>query len=118
MSLLAYVSGALGGALLGMITHEAIHYITAKLLARNVSVGWDGIIKPIVYVEYEAFSKVGSEIIRKSPLVAGLLCLVWVFASYNGPTVEWVAAASFTLGLLRASPQDLFAARAEASASA
>ena len=106
----------MGGALAGTITHEAIHAAVASVVGELEGVGWQGGLAGGPYVDFRAPTRARSETVRKAPLVVGVAVVVAVAASFETPTVAWVAAAGFALGLLWASPEDLSSARAESSA--
>lgn len=103
------------GAVAGTIAHEATHALVATVVGSVKAVGWQGGLGGGPFVDFRAPSRWRSEAVRKAPLVVGLAALVAVVVTYHGPTLAWVAAAAFALGLLWSSPEDLFAARATAS---
>jgi len=115
VSLLAYPLVAMAGAIAGAFTHEATHALVATVVGDVKGVGWQGGLAGGPYVDFRAPSRWRSEAVRKAPLVAGVIALAIVVVTYPGPTLDWVAAAAFALGLLWTSPEDLFGARATAS---
>lgn len=115
MSLAAYPLAAMGGAIVGAIAHEATHAVAAAALGRVKGVGWQGGLAGGAYVDYHVSSRWHSEVVRKAPIVVGLLALIAVVVVYPGPALWWVAAAAAALGLLWTSPEDLSSARAAAA---
>ena len=116
MSLLAYPIAAMAGGLVGAIAHETIHAVAAHALGELEGVGWQGGLVGGPFVDFRTPSRWRSEVVRKSPLAVGIASAIVVALSFDGVTLPWVAAAGFAAGLLWSSPEDLFAARAEASA--
>lgn len=115
MSLLAYPVVAMVGALVGTLAHEATHAAVAVVVGSVERVGWQDGLGGGPFVDFRARSRWRSEAVRKAPLVVGLAALVALVATYRGPTLAWVGAAGATLGLLRASPEDLCESRAQQS---
>lgn len=105
----------MGGALAGTFAHESLHALAAAALGELDGVGWQGGLAGGPYVDYRAPTRLRSEVVRKAPIVAGVLAAIGVAASV-APTPSWVASAGFAVGLLWASPEDLFVERARASA--
>lgn len=116
MTLLAYPLVAMAGALAGTIAHEATHAVAAVALGELDDIGWRGGLGGGPYVDFRADSRWRSEVVRKAPLAFGLVALAVVVVTYTAPTLAWVAAAAFALGLGRPSPEDLSRRRAQASA--
>lgn len=104
------------GGFVGVIIHEGVHAVLAIMLGRLENIGWDGgrwFGGP--YVDFRAETRLRSEVIRKGPLVVGLLTAAVVVpaATYS---IGWIFSAAVVAGLLRISPADLFASRAAATA--
>lgn len=107
---------AAAGLLVGALAHEAIHALLALMLGELVAVGWAGGIAGGPVVDFRAPTRLRSEIVRKGPLVVGVAAAVSVLVGFEGVTLGWLFEAGVAVGLLQASPQDLFVARAQASA--
>ena len=116
MNLLWYPIAAMGGVLVGTIAHEMTHALAAHALGELQGVGWQGGIAGGPYVDFRVESRWRSEVVRKSPLALGALLLALVVVTYEAPTIAWVFAATMALGMLAASPEDLFVDRAVESA--
>jgi len=104
------------GGFLGSIAHELTHAVAAIVLADEMTLGWQGGIEGGPYVDFQAPSRWRSEVIRKAPLALGMVALATAVVGFEVLTLPWLLQAAFALGLLWTSPQDLFIARARASA--
>ena len=113
MSLYLYPLAAAAGALVGSVVHESIHAGAAWALGELEAVGWQGGVAGGPCVDYRVATRWRSEVVRKAPLVAGVVALAHVVLPYEAPTLPWVAAAAATLGLLWTSPEDLFVEAAQ-----
>ena len=110
VALAAYPAVAVAGALVGVGVHEASHAAVAVAVGELEAVGWQGGAAGGPFVDYRVATRWRSEVVRKAPLVAGVIALALVVVTYEAPTLPWVAAAAATLGLLWTSPEDLFVA--------
>jgi hypothetical protein len=102
--------------LLGALAHETAHAAAAVALGKLESVGWAGGVTGGPYVDFRAPTRARSEIIRKAPLALGLLAAATAVVGFKAITLPWLFHAGVAIGLLQASPADLFVERAEASA--
>jgi len=106
------------GGFVGALVHELTHAVAAIVLAEEMTMGWQGGIGGGPYVDFRAASRWRSEVIRKAPLVVGIVALATAVVGFQVLTLAWLFHAGFALGLLWTSPADLFIARARARASA
>ena len=116
MSLALVPLAAAGGLLVGAFAHEAIHAVLAVVLGELVDVGWAGGVTGGPVVDFRAPTRLRSEVVRKGPLVVGVAVAASVLVGVEAVTLRWLFEAGVAVGLLQASPQDLFLSRAEASA--
>lgn len=116
MNLLWYPLAAMAGGIGGVIAHESLHALAAAALGQLVGVGWRGSWRtggPVV--EFRASTRWRTEAVLKAPLLAGVAVAAVVLAG-SGVTLGRVALAGVAVGLLWASPEDLWASRAHAAA--
>jgi len=113
---MAVLLTVVAGGILGALAHETTHAVAALALGQLDAVGWRGGLAGGPYVDFRAGSGGRSEVIRKAPLALGILALATAVVGFEVLTLAWLLHAGFALGLLWTSPQDLFVARARASA--
>jgi len=113
---MAVLLTVMAGGFVGALVHELTHAVAAIVLAEEMTMGWQGGIEGGPYVDFRAASRWRSEVIRKAPLALGILALATAVVGFEVLTLAWLLHAGFAVGLLWTSPQDLFIARARASA--
>jgi len=113
---MAVLLTVMAGAFAGALAHELTHAVAAIVLAEEMTMGWQGGIRGGPYVDFRAASRWRSEVIRKAPLALGIVALATAVVGFEVLTLAWLLHAGFAVGLLWTSPQDLFIARARASA--
>jgi hypothetical protein len=146
MSLALVPLTAAAGMLVGALVHEATHAVLALALGKLHRIGWAGGLAGGPVVDYSVpgvfdrprrgrgrgrrqrarrrrrrreqqhYPQLRSEVIRKGPLVLGLFALTTALISFKAVTLVWLFHTAFALGLLQASPQDLFTQEAEETA--
>jgi len=116
MSPVANALAMLAGAIVGAICHEAIHAAAAIALGELREVGWRGGLGGGPFVEFRAPTPARSAVVRLAPVAVGVVALIGVAVTYDGPTLSWLASAAAALGLVWSSPEDFSAARATAAA--
>jgi len=107
---------AAAGMLVGALVHEATHAAAAVALGELETVGWAGGLAGGPYVDFRAPTRVRSEVIRKAPLALGVVALTSAVVAFEAVTLPWLFQAALAVGLLWASPADLFVSRAAAAA--
>lgn len=117
MNLVWFPLAAAAGGIVGTIAHEATHAVLAIALGELEGVGWQGGLAGGPYVDFRTDSRVASEIVRKLPLVAGLVVAVVAAATIEA-SVPWLFLAGLAAGLLWSSPEDLRYSASVASADA
>ena len=106
------MAGGIGGA----IAHESLHVAVAAAVGELHRVGWRGSwLTGGPVVDFRAGSRWRTEAVLKAPLLAGVAVAAVVLAG-SGVTLGRVALAGVAMGLLWASPEDLWASRAHAAA--
>lgn len=98
---------AMFGGLVGIVVHEAIHIVAAVVLGELEAVGWRGGVGGGPVVDYRVASRWRSEVVRKAPLVCGVIGVGILVETWHGLSLAWVFTAGATLGLLWTSPADL-----------
>jgi len=144
LALVPLTAGA--GMVVGAVAHESTHAALAVALGKLHRIGWAGGLAGGPVVDYSVpgvldrprrgrgrgrrqrarrrrrrreqqhHPQLRSEVIRKGPLVLGLFALTTALISFEAVTLVWLFHAAFALGLLQASPQDLFTQHAEETA--
>jgi len=107
---------AAAGMLVGAVAHESTHAAAALVLGELETVGWSGGVAGGPYVDFRAPTRLRSEVIRKAPLALGVLAAASAVVGFEGVTLPWLFQAALAVGLLQASPADLFVGRAAATA--
>jgi hypothetical protein len=107
---------AAAGLLVGAIAHETTHAVLAVVLGELVGVGWAGGLAGGPVVDFRAPTRLRSEVVRKGPVVLGVVAAASVVVGFGGVTLGWLFEVGVAVGLLQASPQDLFVSRARATA--
>jgi len=107
---------AAAGLLVGALAHEATHAVAAVALGQLEAVGWAGGLAGGPYVDFRAPTRLRSEVIRKAPLALGLGAAASAVVGFDAVTLPWLFQAALAVGLLQASPADLFLSRAHATA--
>ena len=107
---------AAAGMLVGALAHESAHAAAAVALGELEAVGWAGGLAGGPYVDFRAPTRWRSEVIRKVPLVLGLLAAAAAVVGFEGVTLPWLFQAALAVGLLWTSPADLFIDEAAATA--
>jgi len=107
---------AAAGMLLGALAHETAHAAAALALGEVETVGWAGGLAGGPYVDFRAPTRLRSEVIRKVPLALGIITAASAVVGFDAVTLPWLFQASLAVGLLWASPADLFLSRAHATA--
>jgi len=107
---------AAAGLLVGAVAHESTHAVAAVALGELEAVGWAGGVAGGPYVDFRAPTRWRSEVIRKAPLALGVVAIVGAVLAFEAVTLPWLFQASLAVGLLWASPADLFVERAAATA--
>ena len=116
MTLLLYPLAAMAGGIGGAIAHESLHVAVAAAVGELHRVGWRGSwLTGGPVVDFRARTRWRTEAVLKAPLVAGVAVAAVVLAG-SGLTPGRVALAGVAMGLLWASPEDLWASRAHAAA--
>jgi hypothetical protein len=113
MNLLLYPLAAVAGGVIGVLAHEALHYLAASVFGSVEAVGWQGGVLGGPFVDFRAPRRLYSEAIRKAPLIAGVAATSVVVGMFDGVTVVWLLGAGIAAGLLWTSPEDLSLAAAE-----
>ena len=115
MSLLWYPIAAMAGGIGGAIAHESLHVAVAAAVGELHRVGWRGSwLTGGPVVDFRARTRWRTEAVLKAPLLAGVAVAAVVLAG-SGLTLGRVALAGVAMGLLWASPEDLWASRAHAA---
>jgi len=117
MSLLWYPLAAMIGGVVGAFAHESIHAGLAVVVGELEGVGWQDGLSGGPYVDFRADSRLASELVRKAPLVVGVVWAAIVVAAFDGVSTAWMFTAGSAAGLLWTSPEDLYLKRAEQSQS-
>jgi len=107
---------AAAGLLVGAVAHESTHAVAAVALGELEAVGWAGGVAGGPYVDFRAPTRWRSEVIRKAPLALGVVAAASAVVGFEALTLAWLFHAALAVGLLQASPADLFLSRARASA--
>jgi len=107
---------AAAGLLVGAVAHESTHAAAALALGQLDAVGWQGGLAGGPYVDFRAPTRWRSEVIRKAPLALGVVAAASAVVGFEGVTLAWLFHGALAVGLLQASPADLFLSRARASA--
>jgi hypothetical protein len=107
---------AAAGLLVGALAHESTHAAAALALGQLDAVGWQGGLAGGPYVDFRAPTRWRSEVIRKAPLALGVVAAASAVVGFEALTLAWLFHAALAVGLLQASPADLFLSRARASA--
>lgn len=113
MNLVLYPLAAVAGGVIGVLAHEALHYLAASVFGSVEAVGWQGGVLGGLFVDFRAPGRLHSEVIRKAPLAAGVAATIVLFGTFGGVTVAWLVGAGIAAGLLWTSPEDLSLAAAE-----
>jgi hypothetical protein len=116
MSLALVPLTAAAGMLVGALAHEATHAAAAVALGELEGVGWAGGLAGGPYVDFRAPTRLRSEVIRKAPLALGTAAAASAVLAFEAITLPWLFQASLAVGLVWASPADLFVERAAATA--
>jgi len=104
------------GGIVGNIIHELLHFLVAGLVGNVAGVEWRGSwLAGGPVVDFQAAGGWRTEAVLKAPLIAGVGVALVVYMM-PGLTLERVAVMGVAMGLLRASPEDLWASRAQAAA--
>jgi len=107
---------AAAGMLVGAVAHETAHAAAALVLGELEAVGWGGGLAGGPYVDFRAPTRLRSEVIRKAPLALGTVAAASAVVGFEAITLPWLFQAALAVGLLQASPADLFVERAAATA--
>jgi len=116
MSLALVPLTAAAGMLVGALAHETAHAAAALVVGELETVGWAGGLAGGPYVDFRAPTRWRSEVVRKAPLALGILAATTAVVGFKAITLPWLFQASLAVGLLWASPADLFVERAAATA--
>ena len=116
MSLALVPLTAAAGMLVGAVAHETAHAAAALVLGELEGVGWAGGLGGGPFVDFRAPTRLRSEIIRKAPLALGILAAASAVVGFEAITLPWLFQAALAVGLVWASPADLFVERAAATA--
>ena len=116
MSLALVPLTAATGMLVGAVAHETAHAAAALVLGELEAVGWAGGFAGGPYVDFRAPTRWRSEVIRKAPLALGTVAVASAVVGFKAVTLPWLFQAALAVGLLQASPADLFVERAAATA--
>jgi len=116
MSLALVPLTAAAGMLVGALVHETTHAAAAVALGELEAVGWAGGLAGGPFVDFRAPTRLRSEVIRKAPLVLGLVAAATAVVGFEAVTLPWLFHAALAVGLLWTSPADLFVEEAAAAA--